>query len=216
MLCLGDLVGYGAEPGACVDTVAERAVAVVGGNHEHGAAGLMSLDWFNPAARAAALWTRDQLSTATLEWLGSRPSPRPWTTRPSSTRARGAPRSGTICSRPRTASRSSHRSRPGSASWATSHRPAVWSLGSGGPDHEGRFAAWPVEVPLVDGRRYVINVGSVGQPRDRDPRAAYAIWDPEARRVSIRRVAYDHQAAGRCILAAGLPRVLAERLASGS
>ena len=97
-----------------------------------------------------------------------------------------------------------------------SHRPAVWSLGSGGPDHEGRFSAWPVEVPLVDGRRYVINVGSVGQPRDRDPRAAYAIWDPEARRVSIRRVAYDHRGAARRILAAGLPRVLAERLASGS
>jgi diadenosine tetraphosphatase ApaH/serine/threonine PP2A family protein phosphatase len=73
-----------------------------------------------------------------------------------------------------------------------------------------------VEVPLLDGRRYVINVGSVGQPRDRDPRAAYGIWDLEARRVSIRRVVYDHRAAATRILAAGLPRILAERLASGS
>ena len=73
LLCLGDLVGYGAEPAACVDAVAERAVAMVGGNHEHGAAGLLSLDWFNPAARAAALWTREQLPPDTLEWLGSRP-----------------------------------------------------------------------------------------------------------------------------------------------
>ena len=51
LLSLGDLVGYGAEPAACVDAVAERAVAMVGGNHEHGAAGLLSLDWFNPEAR---------------------------------------------------------------------------------------------------------------------------------------------------------------------
>jgi diadenosine tetraphosphatase ApaH/serine/threonine PP2A family protein phosphatase len=56
----------------------------------------------------------------------------------------------------------------------------------------------------------------VGQPRDRDPRAAYAVWDVEARRVEIRRVPYDHRAAARRILAAGLPRILADRLASGS
>ena len=73
MLCLGDLVGYGADPGPCIDTVGERAVAMVGGNHEHGAAGLMSLAWFNPVARAAALWTRAQLAPAALSWLGALP-----------------------------------------------------------------------------------------------------------------------------------------------
>jgi diadenosine tetraphosphatase ApaH/serine/threonine PP2A family protein phosphatase len=59
-------------------------------------------------------------------------------------------------------------------------------------------------------------VGSVGQPRDRDPRACYAIWDREARLVTVRRVAYDHTAAARKILAAGLPRALADRLARGA
>jgi diadenosine tetraphosphatase ApaH/serine/threonine PP2A family protein phosphatase len=216
VLCLGDLVGYGAEPGACVDTIAERAVAMVGGNHEHGAAGLMSLDWFNPAARAAALWTRQQLSPATLAWLGSRPlsamvddatlvhaspqRPEEWDYLLSA--EDGFEVFGAFDTRV--------------CFVGHSHRPAVWSLGSSGRDHEGSFAAWPVEVPLLDGRRYVINVGSVGQPRDRDPRAAYGIWDLEARRVSIRRVVYDHRAAATRILAAGLPRILAERLASGS
>jgi diadenosine tetraphosphatase ApaH/serine/threonine PP2A family protein phosphatase len=71
-------------------------------------------------------------------------------------------------------------------------------------------------VRLDDGRRYLVNVGSVGQPRDRDPRACYAIWDRAARSVTIRRVAYDHVAAAAKILAAGLPRALADRLAHGS
>jgi diadenosine tetraphosphatase ApaH/serine/threonine PP2A family protein phosphatase len=71
-------------------------------------------------------------------------------------------------------------------------------------------------VRLDDGRRYVVNVGSVGQPRDRDPRACYAIWDRDARAVTIRRVPYDLATAARKILAAGLPRALADRLASGA
>ena len=68
---------------------------------------------------------------------------------------------------------------------------------------------------LLDGRRYIINVGSVGQPRDRDPRAAYAIWDQDERTVTIRRVDYDSRSAAEKIVAAGLPRLLADRLADG-
>jgi diadenosine tetraphosphatase ApaH/serine/threonine PP2A family protein phosphatase len=68
---------------------------------------------------------------------------------------------------------------------------------------------------LDDGRRYLVNVGSVGQPRDRDPRAAYALWDRDARAVSIRRVSYDHKRAALKILQAGLPAPLAHRLAHG-
>jgi diadenosine tetraphosphatase ApaH/serine/threonine PP2A family protein phosphatase len=71
-------------------------------------------------------------------------------------------------------------------------------------------------VTAEAGRRYIVNVGSVGQPRDRDPRAAYAVWDTEAGRVEVRRVAYDVEAARRKILAAGLPRFLADRLATGA
>lgn len=216
MLCLGDLIGYGADPGACVDAVGERAVALVGGNHEHGAAGLMSLEWFNPVARAAALWTRGQLPAATLAWLGGLPltavvgdatlahaspsHPEEWDYLLSAEDGFGV--FGAFETR--------------LCFVGHSHRPGVWSLGSSGPKHAGRFTTWPAEVPLEDGRRYLVNVGSVGQPRDRDPRAAYAVWDLEARRVEIRRVVYDHRDAARRILAAGLPRLLADRLASGS
>ena len=215
MLCLGDLVGYGADPAPCLETVAERAIAVVGGNHEHGAAGLMDLAWFNPVAREAALWTRGRLTPDALAWLGALPLR---ATVGDATLAHASP------------------SRPEEWDYLLSaedgfavfpdfetrlcfvghsHRPGLWSLGSGGPDHEGRFAVWPAEVSLDDGRRHLINVGSVGQPRDRDARAAYGLWDVDARRVEIRRVVYDHREAARRILAAGLPRILADRLASG-
>ena len=61
ILCLGDAVGYGADPAPCVDLLGERSARMVAGNHEHGALGLLDVGWFNPAARAAALWTRDRL-----------------------------------------------------------------------------------------------------------------------------------------------------------
>jgi diadenosine tetraphosphatase ApaH/serine/threonine PP2A family protein phosphatase len=215
VLCLGDTVGYGAEPVACLEIVGDRATAVVAGNHEHGAAGLMDLAWFNPAARAAAVWTRGCLGRDHHRYLARLPllanvgeaslvhaSPdRPWEweylVSPEDGFSAFAAFGERLCF------------------VGHSHVPAVWSLGSSGPDFTGRFAAWPHRIRLEAGRRYLINVGSVGQPRDRDPRAAYAIWDLDARLVTIRRVPYDTEAAARKILAAGLPAALAERLAGG-
>jgi diadenosine tetraphosphatase ApaH/serine/threonine PP2A family protein phosphatase len=96
-----------------------------------------------------------------------------------------------------------------------SHRPGVWSLGSSGPDFDASAGGGDATTHLAAGRRYIVNVGSVGQPRDRDPRAAYAVWDQEERTVAIRRVRYELDQAARKILAAGLPRALADRLAHG-
>jgi len=93
-----------------------------------------------------------------------------------------------------------------------SHLAGAWSLGSSGPEHR----AGAVELELERGRRYLVNVCSVGQPRDRDPRASYAIWDAERATVSIRRVVYDVAGAREKILRGGLPRFLADRLAWGS
>jgi len=215
VLCLGDLVGYGAEPVACVETVAERAVAVVAGNHEHGALGLMSLEWFNPLARAAALWTRSRLDEDHRRYLERLPLT---ATLEDATLVHASPRTpeqweylmaaedgfevfGDFDTR--------------LCFVGHSHLPAVWSLGSSGPEYRRRLPEPNTTVSLEAGRRYIVNVGSVGQPRDRDPRAAYAIWDREERTVTIERVGYDHRAAATKILAAGLPRALADRLANG-
>ena len=73
LLCLGDVVGYGADPEPCIELVAERCQAVVGGNHEHAVAGLMPLQWFNPWARAAAEWTQTRLDDDHRAWLATLP-----------------------------------------------------------------------------------------------------------------------------------------------
>jgi diadenosine tetraphosphatase ApaH/serine/threonine PP2A family protein phosphatase len=215
VVCLGDLVGYGADPAACIEQVGERAVAAVAGNHEHGVLGLMSLEWFNPVAKAAALWTRDRLDGDHGRYLRSLPLR---STFEEATLVHASPRHpeeweylvsaedgfevfGDFLTRV--------------CFVGHSHRPDVWSLGSSGPEYGGYRASQPATVRLEDGRRYLINVGSVGQPRDRDPRAAYAVWDRDDRTVAIRRIAYDHRRAAQKILGAGLPRRLADRLAHG-
>ena len=214
VLCLGDLVGYGADPAACVERLGERAAAVVAGNHEHGATGLLDLQWFNPIARAAARWTAEQLDADHASYLRALPlvarveeatlvhaSPRhPEEWDYLMTADQGFEVFGDFDTR--------------LCFVGHSHRPGVWSLGSSGPRHGAGMPA-AGEVRIEDGRRYLVNVGSVGQPRDRDPRAAYGLWDRDERSIVIRRVEYDRRRAAEKILAARLPRALADRLAHG-
>jgi diadenosine tetraphosphatase ApaH/serine/threonine PP2A family protein phosphatase len=212
VLCLGDVVGYGADPGPCVDLVGERARAVVAGNHEHAVIGRMDLAWFNRYARAAAEWTRERLDADCAAYLDGLPLV---ATVGDATLVHASPRQPQEWDYLVTED-------DGLAAFAAfdtrlcfvghSHVPAVWSLGSSGPD----YARGDVSVTLDAGRRYIVNVGSVGQPRDRDPRAAYAVWDVDARQITVRRVPYDIRAARAKIEDAGLPRFLADRLAAGA
>ena len=217
VLCLGDAVGYGADPVACIELLGERSTGMVAGNHEYGALGLLDLRWFNPAARAAALWTREQLGADHQGYLSGLPLS---SALGEATCVHASPR------RPEEWEYllSAEDGFEAFADFATrlcfvghSHRPGVWSLGSSGPAHEdlGGPAWHDHRVPFHDGRRYIVNVGSVGQPRDRDPRAAYVVWDEDERSITLRRVMYDHKAAAAKILRAGLPRALADRLAHG-
>jgi diadenosine tetraphosphatase ApaH/serine/threonine PP2A family protein phosphatase len=187
LLCLGDVVGYGADPGPCADLVGARARVVVAGNHEHGVTGRLDLRWFNPYARAAVEWTRERLDGDCATYLGALPLVAEVH---DATLVHASPRHPEEWDYLVTED-------DGLAAFAAfttrlcfvghSHVPAVWSLGSSGPD----YARGDVRVTLDAGRRYIVNVGSVGQPRDRDPRAAYVVWDVEAREVVLRRVPYD-------------------------
>jgi len=217
VLCLGDAVGYGADPVACIELLRERSTGMVAGNHEYGALGLLDLRWFNPVARAAALWTREQLGADHQGYLSGLPLS---SALGEATCVHASPR------RPEEWDYllSAEDGFEAFAAFATrlcfvghSHRPGVWSLGSSGPAHEdlGGPAWHDHRIPFHDGRRYIVNVGSVGQPRDRDPRAAYVVWDEDERSITLRRVMYDHKAAAAKILRAGLPRALADRLAHG-
>ncbi|HEY3064603.1 MAG TPA: metallophosphoesterase family protein [Methylomirabilota bacterium] len=212
VVCLGDVVGYGADPIPCVERLAERAQAVVAGNHEHGVTGQMSLAWFNQYARAAAEWTREQLDDDHRDWLAALPLT---ASVGDATLVHASPRHPEewdylVSAEDGYAAFDAFETRV--CFVGHSHLPGVWSLGSAGREHEGGN----VDVTLEAGRRYLVNVGSVGQPRDRDVRAAYAVWDADGRRIQIRRVAYDVNVARAKIAAAGLPRFLADRLAAGA
>ncbi len=211
LVCLGDVVGYGADPEACVDLIAERCHAVVAGNHEWAVTGRLDLGWFNPYARAALEWTAARLPDTARAWLAALPL------------VREVDDAVLVHASPRAPEEwdylmSDEDGYAALGAYATrlcfvghSHVPVLWSAGSWGRRWVPRFD----EVTLQPGCRYLVNVGSVGQPRDRDPRAAYALWDTEQRRVTMRRVPYDVAAAQRKIRAAGLPAMLADRLARG-
>ena len=212
LVCLGDLVGYGADPGPVVEAVANRGAIVVAGNHDHGSVGLVDLEWFNPYARRAAEWTAERLAPAQARFLAGLPltlehadatlvhaspqNPSEWTYLTSledGVEAFSAVRT-PLCF------------------VGHSHVPAVWTFRPGGGVVFRRGGGRTVFEPGV---RYLFNVGSVGQPRDGDPHAAYAVWDLAASVVEIRRVPYDVAEARRRIHAAGLPRILGDRLLSG-
>ena len=212
VLCLGDTVGYGADPGPCVDLVAARALAVVAGNHEWGATGRLPPGWFNGAARAALAWTRGRLDDDQRAWLGALPLAREVD---DATLVHASPAEPDAWDYLLTAGDGFGAFGAFATRWCFvghSHVPGAWSLGSSGPAHHRRLTTLGAER----GRRYLVSVGSVGQPRDGDPRAAYALWDPGIGAVEIRRVAYDVAAARRKIEDARLPRILGDRLVAGS
>ncbi len=212
VLCLGDTVGYGADPLPCVELIAERAQAIVGGNHEYAVAGRLGMEWFNRYARAAAEWTQERLDEDHRAYLGALPL---LSEVDDATLVHASPAQPEEWDYLMTAEDGFAAFPYFATRWCFvghSHVPGAWSLGSAGPEHH------PGGGPLRSerGRRYIVNVGSVGQPRDRDPRAAYAVWDVEAGRTQIHRVGYDVGAARRKIVEAGLPRFLADRLTAGS
>jgi diadenosine tetraphosphatase ApaH/serine/threonine PP2A family protein phosphatase len=212
VLCLGDIVGYGADPGACVELLDRRARAIVAGNHEHGVAGLLSLGWFNGWARAAAEWTRERFDDDHRAWLAALPLVRELE---DATLVHASPAQPDEWDYLVTPEDGWSAFGDFATRWCFvghSHVPGAWSLGSSGPDFDPR----PSVVIAEPGRRYLVNVGSVGQPRDRDPRASYGVWDVDAGRVEVRRVTYDVETARAKIVAAGLPRFLAERLGAGT
>lgn len=212
LLCLGDLVGYGADPGWVVETLAGRDAIVVAGNHDHAAAGLLDLDWFNPYARVAAEWTAGQLTADQTRRLAGLPLVTEYA---GATLVHASPLDPEEWSYLISAADGAR----ALTAYATplgfighSHLPTVWVLRE---DGSVGFKRGPRRVILIPGERYLVNVGSVGQPRDGDPAAAYALWDPDAGFVEIRRVRYDTVEASRRIYAAGLPRVLGDRLLHG-
>jgi predicted phosphodiesterase len=216
VLVLGDLVGYGAEPNAAIDRVRELSPdAVIRGNHDKAACGIDDGSQFNNVARAAALWTGAQLTPENMTYVRELPMG-PVEIDSLTEICHGAPfdedhyifDGGDAHLAFETATHPL-------CLFGHTHLPAIFrlvdgTLYGGAPDGEAE-----IRVPLQRGARYLINVGSIGQPRDGDPRAAYGVLDAEAREVTLVRVPYPVNQAQEKILAAGLPASLANRLAIG-
>ena len=212
---LGDLVGYGADPVACLRLLADhaaRGALLVRGNHDEAALGGLCAD-MNPVAREATYWTRARLGSPERDFLASLPF-----------RARredllfvhagaDAPEKWeyiTSCAR---AARCMESAQAAVTFSGHVHHPSLFFAARGGA---GRFQPVSgVPIPLTGHRRWLAIAGSVGQPRDGNNAAAYALYDEEERMLTFFRVPYDHMTAARKIVAAGLPERLALRLHKG-
>lgn len=213
VISVGDVVGYGAAPRECIALLREIGAAVVLGNHDAAAVDRLDTMFFNNHAKAAIQWTRRVLAPEDRTWLGQLPYVRHLE----------------HCS----------------VAHGTLHRPELFdyiqTVDDADPsleamplpvcfvghshvpvtllrmkDDPGRTAYTPdPELDLTDVSRALVNVGSVGQPRDEDPRTGYALYDSETGRVSLRRMEYDIEREAQRIRAAGLPSMLADRLFLG-
>jgi diadenosine tetraphosphatase ApaH/serine/threonine PP2A family protein phosphatase len=214
-VCCGDLVGYCADPDPVIDWVRANVAVVVRGNHDKACAGLENLEWFNPVARAAAEWTGRTLTPPNLAYL--RNLPKGPAVIESFQILHGSPldEDEYLISAFEVTQIQDYLEKRVSF-FGHSHLQGGFLCDWNGVRRIG--GAWPNGETVLDldpDTWYLVNPGSVGQPRDGDPRAAYVLYDPEARVVEFRRVAYDVGEAQRKIRAAGLPEILALRLATG-
>ncbi len=212
IVCLGDIVGYGAEPAKCLETIRELNCDVIAGNHDWAAVGKVSIDCFNAYAKAAAIWTREQLTDEQKQWILDLPLTRVYDD----------------CA----------------VAHGTFHQPEAFNyiqtvfdaqqsfealkrmnakLGFLGHSHVpvGFFDTDPItytldgEIPVDEDISIMVNAGSVGQPRDENNKASFALLDSETKTVNIRRLEYDIDAAANKIREVGLPEILAARLYQG-
>lgn len=212
--CLGDTIGYGPRPNECLALVRERATQVLTGNHDLASLGVISLVDFNSLARQANEWNNRQLKPDLRAYLRERPEK--ITTEPDVTLAHASPRDPIweyIDSIPIARANFAHFSTRLCLVGHT-HVPMLVELDQGGQMQFGHMQHGEVSLHQP-GSRYIVNPGSVGQPRDGNPEAAYAIWDTDAATIEFRRIGYDVGATQKQMLHAGLPVLLAERLAYG-
>jgi len=208
---LGDVVGYGPEPDAVVARLRERAATGVRGNHDAAAVGGPEIDWFNPEARAAAEWTRDTMAAETRSWLEALPERR---VVDDVLLVHGSPRDPLreyVTDR-RAAGENMEIQETQHALHGHTHVPVAWMAT---PDRVALVQASDTSGIELGAYRSLINPGSVGQPRDGDPRAAYLVLDREQGRVTWHRVEYDIERVQTAMRSAGLPDRLAARLTFG-
>ena len=207
--CLGDVVGYNANPKECLDTVRAMNIPCVKGNHDEFCSSDTPMEGFSPHAAEAGNWTRGKLTEDDRKWLRELKFLRLVSNFTIVHATLDAPqRWGYVFDKLAAAASFTYQNTP-ICFFGHTHVPVAFirdSVVRG--DSYSKFRVQP-------GRKYFINVGAVGQPRDNNPKAAYVIYDMDEGSIELRRLEYDIAAAQKKILEAGLPARLAERLAMG-
>jgi predicted phosphodiesterase len=209
--CLGDLVGYGPRPNECCEIVEARATVCLSGNHDLGVLGTIDLDDFSGDAGVAATWTRGVLSAESRSFLESL---QPLGTAAGVALFHGSARDPVWEYVLSDEAASATLALTAEALVLVGHSHAALQIELRGGLLAGGLAPAGTEVDLSSAR-WLLNPGSVGQPRDGDPRAAYLLLDLDEQQASFRRAAYDIEQTQAEIRAAGLPDLLAERLSFG-
>ena len=219
---LGDIVGYGASPNEVTERSRELGKTFVRGNHDKAATGVMELNDFNPMAAAAALWTREELSLDNLEWLRALPhGPVSVPEFPQVQLVHGSPHDEDeyVVSLGDALAPLIALNTPLTFFGHTHLQGGFFANGSSAdgfrPEYRTVGQQETVAMQLKPSTRYLINPGSVGQPRDGDWRAAFALFDTDAQVIHFHRTPYNLKSAQDRIFAANLPARLATRLASG-
>ena len=207
--CVGDVVGYNANPKECLDLVRQMDLPCVKGNHDEYCSSEEALEGFNPHAAEAVNWTRKQLTLDDRAWLRDLKYTRMVTTF-SMVHATldGPQRWGYVFDKLGAAASFPYQSTQ-VCFFGHTHVPVAFIRDS--MVRGGTYSKFKVEP----GKKYFVNVGAVGQPRDGNPKAAYVIFDMDASTIELRRLDYDIATTQKKIRAAGLPERLAERLAFG-
>src|SRR5467141_729662 len=217
IVCLGDVVGYGPDPNEVTSKVRELGATTIRGNHDKAATDKMATDDFNPVAKAAVDWTRSQLSADNMKWLTDLPQG------PLETE-------GLVLVHGALQDEDEYVFTPAQALEGLLDSTATTTF-FGHTHHQGGFSYQDTQLEVLqipprpsepfaalqidEPRRYLLNPGSIGQPRDGDPRAAFAIADLDHHIVEFWRVPYDIAAVQERMQSAGLPDPLIERLAAG-
>lgn len=207
--CVGDVVGYGANPKECLDIVRDMNMPCVKGNHDEYCSSNEELEGFNPHAAQAVGWTRNQLSDDDRQWLKDLKYVR-LVASFSMVHATldGPQRWGYVFDKLAAAASFTYQN-TSVCFFGHTHVPVAFIRDTF--VRGGTYSKFKVEP----GKKYFVNVGAVGQPRDGNPKAAYVVYDLNEGTIEIRRLDYDIAKAQKKILAAGLPPRLAERLAFG-
>lgn len=205
--CLGDVVGYGPNPNECVELVRERCNAVLMGNHDFAAVGLADIEYFNDYAKASVFWTRESLTEENLAWLHNLPFEHVYDEFIFVHASPSNPSHWYYILSHDVARMEMNYFRQKVCFIGHSHVPVIYTK-------KGTFHQTPMKLETKS-EKYIINVGSVGQPRDGDPKLCFTVYDTETDTCEHVRLNYSISSTYQKIIKSGLPVFLAERLLKG-